>query len=71
MTKSGTFRLFQETPSFSRGFSSILGSFENIENKFNIDKTEIIADSKAVESDWQMVGKDMRVALDKHERGQG
>jgi len=50
--------------SFIRG----LGSIGNLDGTilFNSSKTDEEADAKAIFSDWQMVGNDIRKAINEH-----
>ena len=56
-----TFRLFAR-PSFYEGISRIL-DFANSLQSYNYDKNGAEADAKALASDWQMVGRDMKAAV--------
>lgn len=56
---SPTFGLIKNRPSFIEGFSSIL-NFKDIIEHYNASETEQEADLKAVTSDWEAVGIDMR-----------
>jgi len=47
---------------FWTGFSSIL-SISGDENKFNTSKSGEEADMKAIKSDWEMIGQDIRNAF--------
>lgn len=62
---SKTFRLFTVIPSLIIGAASVLdmGATFNI---YNMDQTVTQADGKAIAADWQMVGEDLRVALEQY-----
>ena len=62
---SKTFRLFTVIPSLLVGAASVLDMGATL-NIYNMDKTIEQADSKAIASDWQMVGEDLRVALNQY-----
>lgn len=48
--------------SFWTGFSSIF-SISGTPKKFNSSRNGKIADSKAIRSDWEMVGQDFKKAI--------
>lgn len=50
--------------SFLSGFSSILSIFGE-EKKFNTSKSGKEADFKALKSDWEMIGQDLRDSMSK------
>lgn len=54
-------------PSFRSGFASVI----DIEGKvfYNDSENERVADCRALRSDWEMVGKDLRKAIDNYARG--
>jgi len=56
---SPTFRLMRNKPSFIGGFSGML-NFEDIITHYNASETEREADAKAITSDWDAIGIDMR-----------
>ena len=61
---SPTFRLFSSTPSFMKGFGRIFdfsGSLNRYHNRMR--STSEKADSDALKSDWEAVGRDIRVVL--------
>lgn len=47
---------------FFTGFSSVL-SIAGDKNKFNTSKSGKEADKKAIRSDWEMIGNDIRKTL--------
>lgn len=49
---------------FWSGFSSIL-NIGGDPDKFNFSKSAQEADSKAIESDWAMIGEDIKTSLSK------
>ena len=61
---SRTFRLFSELPSFLSGYSSLF-DLTSIIDKYNTDKTDELADERSVHSDWNAVGSDMYIAINK------
>ncbi len=64
--KSLTFFLFSE-PSFREGVGRIW-DFGHSFNTYNVSKTEFEADSRAIYTDWIMVGRDMKQAVKSYER---
>lgn len=54
-------------PSFLKGIGSVLniGATGNI---YNSSKSATKADSRAIASDWQTIGNDMREALDEYKK---
>ena len=62
---SKTFRLFRALPCFLLGVATIIdmGATMNI---YNYDATPSQADANAIASDWEMVGADINVAINKH-----
>lgn len=59
-----TLRLFAR-PSFISGVARILDLGSSL-NGYNIDRSAEEADSKATSADWQMVGRDIRTAMNTH-----
>ncbi|MFY8187921.1 MAG: hypothetical protein ACOVLC_08180 [Flavobacterium sp.] len=57
--------LFNRT-SFWKGIGSIFSLYGNY-YEFNASKTYLEADRKALKSDWQNVGKDIKIAQKKFE----
>lgn len=50
--------------SFLKGFSSVINIFgESSESLFNTSKSEEEADSKALSSDWEMIGRDFKKVI--------
>ena len=62
---SPTFRLIRNRPSFMEGFSGIL-NFKDVIEHYNASETEREADIKAIASDWDSVGIDMRNIISTH-----
>ena len=62
---SKTFRLFRALPCFLLGVATILdmGSTMTI---YNYDSSPSQADANAIASDWEMVGTDIKVAINKY-----
>lgn len=52
------------TPSFARGVGTIFNIWGNYYD-YNISKTPQEADFRAIESDWGMVGQDIKNAFEK------
>lgn len=50
---------------FLTGFSSILSLFGE-QNKFNTSKSGQEADIKAIKSDWEMIGEDIKSSMSKY-----
>jgi hypothetical protein len=65
--KSPTFRLFKREPSVLEGISRILDVGSNSQ-KYNNSNTENEADSRALKSDWQAVGNDLRSSIKQYEQ---
>ena len=59
---SPTFRLMKNKPSFLSGFSSIL-DFEDLIERYNASATTQEADTRAITSDWEATGVDMRNSI--------
>lgn len=59
---SPTFRLFTSLPSFAKGAGRIFDFSQTID-QYNASDTSEEADLKAIKSDWEAIGKDMRVAI--------
>ena len=62
---SPTFRLFNSLPSFTKGAGRIFDFSQTID-QYNASDTSEEADLKAIKSDWEAVGKDMRVAINSY-----
>jgi hypothetical protein len=62
---SPTFRLFTSLPSFTKGAGRILDFSQTID-KYNASDTSEEADFKAIRSDWEAVGGDIRVAINSY-----
>ncbi|MFN6943507.1 MAG: hypothetical protein ACK4ND_01060 [Cytophagaceae bacterium] len=62
--ESGTFRLFS-TSSFLSGVASSINVFGNYYS-YNYSISHEEADRKALQSDWNTVGNDVKVALDNY-----
>jgi len=56
------------TPSFLRGIAKILDIHGISSNIYNGSSSSAKADYEAISSDWKMVGKDMREALDEYKK---
>lgn len=59
-----TFRLFAR-PSFLEGMGRIFDLGSNSDN-YNRSANPELADRRALESDWRMVGRDLRTAMKAH-----
>ncbi len=59
-----TYRLFSR-PSFLEGMCRVM-DMGNTLQVYNRSRTSAIADHEAIESDWRMVGRDIKVALRRH-----
>lgn len=62
-----TNRLFAE-PSFVEGMSRVVDLGATLQ-EYNTSETEHQADIEALRSDWQTVGKDLKVSIKKYEQG--
>ena len=56
---SPTFRLIRNKPSFLEGFFGLI-NFKDVIEHYNASDTEQEADIKAITSDWDAIGIDMR-----------
>ena len=56
---SPTFRLIRNRSSFLEGFSGLI-NFKDVIEYYNASDTEQEADTKAITSDWDAIGVDMR-----------
>lgn len=63
LSRNKTYRLFHRT-SFLDGIGSIINIFGNYFD-FNFSNTGEEADKKAIENDWEVVGDDIRKAVQK------
>ncbi len=61
-----TFNLFSR-PSFLEGMGRIF-DFSHSYHFYNYSKSVKEADLKALHSDWIMVGRDIKLSIDKHEQ---
>lgn len=61
-----TFRLFAR-PSFIEGMGRILDMGNSL-NTYNRDDAPEMADKRSLESDWRMVGRDIKGALETHDK---
>ena len=52
------------TPTFLGGIASVLDISGNLEG-FNSSASGEVADAKAINNDWKMVGKDLSEAIEK------
>jgi hypothetical protein len=59
LLNSNTMRLFKREPSFLGGIAALIFSPDAI----RFSKTDDEADFKAIQSDWEAVGADMRNAI--------
>ena len=64
--KEQRFRLYAR-PSFLEGVARLF-DFNGHLNQYNTSRTEEEADHKAIESDWETVGDDLRTAIEKYRR---
>lgn len=55
-------------PSFISGVASILDIYGKSNSRFNTSKTTEEADTKALISDWMMIGADIQEAMDGFEK---
>ncbi|QQR78311.1 MAG: hypothetical protein IPJ68_04485 [Candidatus Moraniibacteriota bacterium] len=62
---SPTFRLFGSNPSFMKGVARVFDFSQSLD-KYNTSPTTEEADFNAIKSDWEAVGKDIRVAIEKY-----
>ncbi len=56
--------LFSE-PSFIEGFARLI-DFGSTLNKYNDSESGKIADNRALKSDWQAIGNDIRIVVSKY-----
>lgn len=54
-------------PSFIKGMSKLL-AINGYNPQYNVSKSSVEADLKALKSDWLVVGNDMKGALDEYRR---
>jgi len=62
---SPTFQLFKHEPSAVSGMATLLDLGSTL-NRYVTSKTENDADRKALKSDWQAVGNDMKSSIDSY-----
>lgn len=60
-----TFRLFKMLPGFLLGVATVMDLGATIDI-YNTDKTPAEADYKAIASDWQMTGVDLKNAFEEY-----
>lgn len=66
---SFTFRLFKKEPSFVDGIASLVNIIPSA-SRYNINATEIEADTASLRADWFAIGEDFWKAIQEYERGQ-
>lgn len=66
-TKYTPHKLFAE-PSLIEGLSSVLDISGVLHKDYNSSRTEIEADTQALQNDWRAVGKDITVSILRYEQ---
>ena len=65
---SSTFRLFRREPSFAEGASRVIDLGATMQH-YNSSSNENEADTKAIQSDWEAVGSDLKSSIKTYEQG--